>query len=34
MDRLPCDGLATTQPVPRLAASLAVTLRNRRCGIS
>ena len=34
MDRLTLDGLAITQPIPRLAASLGVTLRNRRHGIS
>lgn len=34
MDRLPLGGLANTQPATRLAASLGVTLRNRRYGIS
>ena len=35
MDRLPIDGLANIRPIAsRLAASLAVTLRNRRHGIS
>ena len=34
MDRLTLDGLAITRPVTRLAASLGVTLRNRRHGIS
>ena len=34
MDRLTLDGLAITRPIPRLAASLGVILRNRRYGIS
>ena len=34
MNRSTINGLASTQLIPRHAASLAVTLRNRRCGIS
>ena len=34
MHRLPLDGLAITRPIVKAAASLAVTLRNRRHGIS
>ena len=34
MNRLALDGLAITQPIPRLAANLGVPLRNRRHGIS
>ena len=34
MNRSTINGLASTQLIPRLAASLGVPLRNRRHGIS
>ena len=34
MNRSTINGLAITRPIPRAAASLGVTLRNRRHGIS